>query len=108
MALALSIFGVAFAALCVWLMVRIVNRKERWAKWTAVALAVMLVAYPLSYPWALSVLIHHGQSESAAMDQLADIYAPFGWAIYHCPDFIRNWYGIYVEWCLQFTGVPMK
>jgi hypothetical protein len=34
MALALPIFGVAFAAFCVWLVVRIVNRKERWAKWT--------------------------------------------------------------------------
>ena len=41
MALALSIFGVAFAAFCVWLTVRIVNRRERWAKWTlAVALIV--------------------------------------------------------------------
>ena len=48
MALALMIFGVAFAAFCVWLVVRIVNRRERWAKWTAVGLAVILVAYPMS------------------------------------------------------------
>jgi hypothetical protein len=34
MAAALSIFGVAFAAFCMWLAVRIVNRRERWAKWT--------------------------------------------------------------------------
>jgi hypothetical protein len=26
--------AVAYAALCVWLGVRIVNRRERWAKWT--------------------------------------------------------------------------
>src|SRR5262245_12184439 len=46
MALALLIFATAFAALCVWLTVRIVNRKERWAKWT---LATMLLAsYTLS------------------------------------------------------------
>jgi hypothetical protein len=32
MVLVLSIFGVSFAAFCVWLTVRIVNRKERWAK----------------------------------------------------------------------------
>jgi hypothetical protein len=39
---------VAFAAFCVWLAVRIVNRQERWAKRTAVGLFVVLVGYPLS------------------------------------------------------------
>ena len=34
MTLFLSTLAVAFAALCVWLTVRIVNRRERWAKWT--------------------------------------------------------------------------
>jgi len=38
--------GVAFAAFCVWLAVRIVNRRERWAKWTA---AGLLVGLPLVY-----------------------------------------------------------
>jgi multisubunit Na+/H+ antiporter MnhE subunit len=38
--------GVAFAAFCVWLGERIVNRRECWAKWTAVLL-VVLMAYPL-------------------------------------------------------------
>jgi hypothetical protein len=47
MALALSIFGVAFAAFCLWLTVRIVNRRERWAKRTAAGL-VLLAWYPLS------------------------------------------------------------
>jgi hypothetical protein len=40
--------AVAFAAFCAWLGVRIVNRRERWAKWTAVGLGVLLV-YPLSF-----------------------------------------------------------
>ena len=35
----LSTLAVTFAAFCVWLMVRIVNRRERWAKWT-LALAI--------------------------------------------------------------------
>ena len=34
MALALLIVGIAFAAFCVWLTVRIIDRRERWAKWT--------------------------------------------------------------------------
>jgi hypothetical protein len=43
----LPAFAFAFAALCVWLTVRIVNRRERWAKWTlaaAVGLPLMYVA----------------------------------------------------------------
>jgi hypothetical protein len=39
--------AVTFAAFCVWLGVRVFNRRERWAKWTAVSVAV-LTAYPLS------------------------------------------------------------
>ena len=47
MALAMLIFGVAFAAFCVWLTVRIVNQRERWAKRTlsvAVGLPLLYVA----------------------------------------------------------------
>jgi hypothetical protein len=38
-----SVFAITFAAFCVWLGVRIVNRRERWAKWTA-----GVIGYPLS------------------------------------------------------------
>ena len=38
--------SVAFAAFCVWLTVRVVNRRERWAKWTAIA-AIATVAFYL-------------------------------------------------------------
>ncbi len=46
MAVALAISGVAFAAFCVWLGVRIVNRRERWAK--NLAAITISLAYPLS------------------------------------------------------------
>jgi hypothetical protein len=45
MAIVLMIFGVAFAALCVWLMVRIINRRERWAKWTAIAVSPAVIYF---------------------------------------------------------------
>jgi hypothetical protein len=48
MSIVLPALGVGFAAFCVWLGVRIFNRRERWAKWTAVALAGLLVFYPMS------------------------------------------------------------
>jgi hypothetical protein len=39
--------AVAFAAFCVWLGVRVYNRRERWAKWTAVGIC-LVTAYVLS------------------------------------------------------------
>jgi len=49
MATALSIFGVAFAAFCIWLTVRIVNRRERWAKWTLTMAAGLPMLYVASF-----------------------------------------------------------
>jgi H+/Cl- antiporter ClcA len=56
MAIALSIVGIAFAAFCVWLTVRIVNRRERWAKWTLAAvllLGAVTSAAALAIHWLL-------------------------------------------------------
>jgi hypothetical protein len=41
--------AVAFAALCIWLAVRIINRRERWAKWTLAAIVGLPVLYVLSF-----------------------------------------------------------
>jgi hypothetical protein len=41
------VVGAAFAAFCIWLTMRIVNRRERWAKWTAIVI-VALFLYVLS------------------------------------------------------------
>jgi drug/metabolite transporter superfamily protein YnfA len=76
MAVALSIFGVAFAAFCVWLTVRIINRRERWAKWTVVALTAFAAIALLVQPptWArVNALNNYG------------------------PEPIRNW----IRWAMQ-------
>jgi hypothetical protein len=39
----LATLAIAFAAFCIWLIVRIVNRRERWAKWAAVAVGLLLL-----------------------------------------------------------------
>jgi|SRR5579863_466531 len=49
MASVLSIVGVAFAAFSVWLTVRIVNRRERWAKWTLATIFGLPLAYVASF-----------------------------------------------------------
>jgi hypothetical protein len=54
---ALSILGTVFAAFCIWLTVRIVNRRERWAICAALALVsilIVVIAVNLLYnpqPW---------------------------------------------------------
>jgi hypothetical protein len=44
-----SITGIAFAAFCVWLTVRIINRRERWAKWTLAVTLSLPVLYAASF-----------------------------------------------------------
>ena len=46
MEIILPALAVAFAALCIWLGARIVNRRERWAKWT---LAGTIIVVPIRY-----------------------------------------------------------
>jgi hypothetical protein len=41
--------AVACGAFCVWLVVRLVNRRERWAKWTAACVLLGLVVYFSAY-----------------------------------------------------------
>jgi hypothetical protein len=45
MTILFSGLGVAFVAFCIWLTVRIVNRRERWAKWTLAAVVGVPVLY---------------------------------------------------------------
>src|SRR5437868_6452046 len=73
-----TILAVAVAAFCVWLTVRIVNRRERWAKWTLAA-AALPVLYVLSFGpacWAVERdLIPLRQTEIA--------YAPIVFLAWH-------------------------
>lgn len=49
MAIALAVTGASFAAVCVWLAVRVVNRRERWAKWTLAGVVGLPVLYVASF-----------------------------------------------------------
>jgi hypothetical protein len=72
MAIALLNFGTAYTALCVWLTVRVVNRRERWAKWTLAALVVVLpLLYVLCFgPWCWFA------SRNATMAEVPVVYEP--------------------------------
>lgn len=58
--LVLFIFGIALAAFCILLTVRIVNRRERWAKWTLAATLASPLLYIASFGPACWIVSHHG------------------------------------------------
>ena len=91
MTIVLAVLGVAFAAFVVWLAVRIVNRRERWAKRVAIALAVALVLYPLSIGPA-TWLNDRGLLPASAVPS---IFRPLFWMYEPAPRSIRaatDWY----------------
>ncbi len=93
--------GTALMAFTVWLAVRIVNRRERWAKRTAVVLVVVLVAYPLSiYP--LEWLWGRGMLPNLRwVDQARAIYrSPIVWVADNGPE----WFEYALDW-VETTAV---
>ncbi|HEY3965718.1 MAG TPA: hypothetical protein VGM05_14265 [Planctomycetaceae bacterium] len=88
MDVALSVFGAAFAALCVWLTVRVVNRRERWAKWTAAMLLVVL-SYPVSVG-PVSWISAHGWISVKVSAMLHSFYAPLAYLQTHS-ELIGRW-----------------
>jgi hypothetical protein len=109
MATVLVIIGAAFAAFCIWLAVRIVNRREWWAKWTAAGLSVV-VAYPLSFGPACWISSRTGTG--AVIVSIA--YQPVIRIIFEpsAPDLVVSSIMKYAEllsapgWMFSYTGDP--
>lgn len=87
MIILLSSLAVAFAALCVWLTVRIVNRRERWAKWMLAAVTGLPVLYVASFGPACWIA-SHSSTEQLQGVMLSDFYLPIGWTMDHSPQFV--------------------
>jgi hypothetical protein len=92
MALLVSIVGTAFAAVCVWLGVRIVNRRERWAKRTAMAVVALLpILYLASFGpacWWLAKTVPEfsgGPRVGSNAAYVSKAYWPIGWAVERYP-----------------------
>jgi hypothetical protein len=58
MSIVLPALAVAFAAFCIRLTVRIINRRERWAKWTLAAVVCAPVLYVASFGPACWISSH--------------------------------------------------
>jgi len=60
----LSAPALPFAAFCIWLGVRIVNRRERWAKWTLAATLALPVLYVASFGPACWIMASEDEKTS--------------------------------------------
>lgn len=86
--------GVAFTVFFVWLVVRLMNRRERWAKRLAVALVAMPLGYLVSFGPVAPIESRGGWSQSEETVFEA-VYFPFGWAVDFGPQCVRSpiiWY----------------
>jgi hypothetical protein len=88
-----AILGIVFFAFCLWLGVRIVNRRERWAKRLAIRMAIVIgYTYPLGVGPAMYAMTC-GWLPDWARQALVDIYRP----IFYASDFrplgeLVDWY----------------
>jgi hypothetical protein len=99
MTILLPALAVAFGAFCVWLTVRILNRRERWAKWTAVGL-ILVVAYPLG-TGPVQWLNWNTPPVPYFAEAARTVYAPIRWLGGKSPAVGRtlDWYvGLWVDW----------
>src|SRR6185503_7212564 len=86
MSLVLPTLAILFAAFCVWLTVRIVNRRERWAKWTLAGVVGVPVLYVASSGPACW-LISRSSDEVLIVPRF---YSPIGSMAVRYPGPIRN------------------
>jgi hypothetical protein len=101
MSIILPAFAVAFSAFCVWLAVRIVNRRERWAKWTLAVTLSLPVLYAVSFGPACWIT----SRVNVGVPVVNVIYLPMLWIRDVSPEFIGDgilWYsriGSARGWC---------
>ena len=91
MTIVLAVLSLAFTAIVVWLTVRIVNRRERWAKRLAIAVVVAAVAYPLSIGPATWL----NERGYLATSTVSAVFRPLFWMYERAPRSLQtatDWY----------------
>lgn len=87
------LLGTAVLAFSLWLAIRIINRRERWAKRTAVAIALIVVLYPISLGPATTLWSYRGEPRSWE-DTFFVVYFPIQMAMWnlHVGKPLNDWY----------------
>jgi hypothetical protein len=90
----------SFAAFSIWLTVRIINRRERWAMWTLAVVVGMPVLYVASFGPTRAVIGRNRFvfEHSAMLDVYRIFYRPITWAAEESPlvyDFVDRYCDIW-------------
>lgn len=85
MDLALPTAGIAYASFCVWLTVRIINRRERWAKSTLAGVVVMPLLYVGSFGPACWWASSPGLIDGFPARCIPSMFYPICGAVRHLP-----------------------
>jgi hypothetical protein len=94
MAVLVLSLGITYAAVCVWLTVRIVKRRERCAKRSLAAVVSLPVLYVLSIGPVAWLNTRHRMPESVS-HAIKHVYDPIDWLMAHSPkpfDHAIRWY----------------
>lgn len=99
MTILLPTLGLAFAAFVMWLGVRVVNRRERWAKW---ALTVAIVGMPVLYVASFGPACWVTSRLDRGNHLVTLVYGSF---VKHSPRELRNWLDAYSNrWAAENWG----
>jgi hypothetical protein len=122
MSIVLTALAVAFAAFCIWLVVRIINRRERWAKWTLGATLSLPLLYVLSFgpvcwwftpgpeppPVRDGLLQDEVNLRGTSGRRLASFYWPLGWLAAYGPKPISRPIRSYATWIGGSIDLPFS
>ena len=105
--IAYSSFAVLLTAFYIWLIVRLINRHERWAKRVAIILPIALVMYVFSEAPA-DALIAKLECPDNLVAIASMFYAPLDWFLNHehCPDVVLTAATTYYDWWATLIGAP--
>jgi len=96
----LIVVGVSFTALCVWLSVRIMNRRERWTRWTLALVLSAPAFYLASFGpvcWWMGTIVEEvegGPRFGNNATYVSKLYWPIGWTVERFPS-LRPFFAAY-------------
>jgi hypothetical protein len=95
----IATLSVACAAFAVWLTVRVINRRERWAKRTAAAMVAAPALYFLS--WGPAIWLYHKLGRPRWFENVVGpVYLPLDWIAAHGPVWLTDALASYWQWWL--------
>lgn len=110
MDLLLLALWVALAAFVIWLGIRVINRRERWAKRTLCGfIGLFPVVYLLSFGIACAI-VSRSRTDAFSIPMLPHVYQPLGWLNRHGPRFAADALSTYGRLWMprhSIVGIPV-